>query len=47
VTNTIALILGFLLIAAIAADVMLNGTEHLIFLGKKLAELIEYIAFWR
>jgi len=26
---------------------MMFGTEHLIFLGKKFFELIEWIAFWR
>ncbi len=46
-TNLIAIILGLLLILAAAVDVMFYGTEHLIFLGKKLFELIEWIAFWR
>ena len=46
-TNSIALVLALLIIGAITADVMLYGTEHLIFLGKKFAELLEWIAFWR
>ncbi len=46
-TNPIALFLGFILIAAIVADVTFYGTEHMVFLGKKLLELIEWIAFWR
>ncbi|MEP5730069.1 MAG: hypothetical protein ABJL67_11950 [Sulfitobacter sp.] len=46
-TNLIAIILGIILIIAIALDVTLYGNEHLIFLGKKLFELIEWIAFWR
>ncbi len=46
-TNRIALFLGLFLIAAMIADVYLYGTEHLLFLGKKLFELIEWIAFWR
>ena len=46
-TNRIALFLAFFLIAAIVADVYLYGTEHLVFLGKKFFELIEWIAFWR
>lgn len=46
-TNRIALVLGLLLIAALATDVLLYGSEHLIFLGKKLYELIDWIAFWR
>ena len=46
-TNRIAILLGLFLIAAIVADVMLYGNDHMIFLGKKLFELIEWIAFWR
>ena len=47
VTNRIALILGLILIAAMVADVMYFGTEHLIFLGKKMFDLMEWMAFWR
>ena len=46
-TNRIAIFLGLFLIVAIAADVMWFGDEHMIFLGKKFYELIEWIAFWR
>ncbi|MBD3662979.1 hypothetical protein [Sulfitobacter aestuariivivens] len=46
-TNRIALALGFLVIAALVVDVSLYGTQHLIFLSKKMLELIEWIAFWR
>ena len=46
-TNRIALFLGFFILVAIAIDVFLYGTEHLLFLAKKFAELIEWIAFWR
>lgn len=46
-TNLLAIILGLLVIGAIATDVMLYGTEHLIYLGKKMLELIEWMAFWR
>ncbi len=46
-TNRLALILGLLILAALVADVLLAGDEHLVFLGKKLAELIEWMAFWR
>jgi hypothetical protein len=47
VTNRIAIFLGLFLIAAIVVDGMIYGSGHLIFLGKKLFELIEWIAFWR
>ncbi|MEL6452946.1 MAG: hypothetical protein AAFQ19_16960 [Pseudomonadota bacterium] len=46
-TNRAALILGLLIVGAITVDVMLYGSDHLIFLGKKLAELLEWLAFWR
>ena len=46
-TNRIAFALGGLLVGLIALDVILFGTEHLVFLGKKLFALIEWMAFWR
>ena len=46
-TNTIAFWLAALILAALAVDVFVFGTEHLIFLGKKLLALIEWLAFWR
>ena len=46
-TNFNALVLGLLIVGAITVDVMLYGSEHLVFLGKKFAELLEWIAFWR
>ncbi|KIN60788.1 hypothetical protein Z945_1767 [Sulfitobacter noctilucae] len=46
-TNTIAAILALLLVSAVVVDVLFYGTEHMIFLGKKMFELIEWIAFWR
>lgn len=46
-TNRIALVLGVLIIALLVIDVVLFGTEHIVFLGKKFFELIEWISFWR
>ncbi|MEO0765421.1 MAG: hypothetical protein AAFS01_04615 [Pseudomonadota bacterium] len=46
-TNRGALILAVFILAAIGADVMIYGSDHLVFLGKKFADLIEYLAFWR
>ena len=46
-TNTIAVVLGVLILGALAVDVMLYGTEHLLFLSRKFADLIEWLAFWR
>lgn len=46
-TNTIALWLGGLILAALAIDIVFYGTEHLVFLAKKMLELMEWLAFWR
>jgi hypothetical protein len=46
-TNRIAIVLGLLIICAIAVDYFLYGTEHAVFLAKKLTDLIEWLAFWR
>ncbi|MGA9253920.1 MAG: hypothetical protein WBV78_04890 [Roseobacter sp.] len=46
-TNRIALSLAAVLLGLIVVDVLLFGTEHLVFLGKKMFELIEWLAFWR
>ncbi len=46
-TNRSALILAIVIVAAFVIDVALYGDEHVVFLGKKLAELIEWLAFWR
>lgn len=46
-TNRGALILALFLIGIITVDVMLYGSQHLIFLAKKLADMLEWMAFWR
>ncbi|MDZ4096618.1 MAG: hypothetical protein U1D35_17100 [Paracoccaceae bacterium] len=46
-TDRIALILGALLVVAMAVDILANSGAALIFLGQKLAGLVEYLAFWR
>ncbi|KIC08396.1 glyceraldehyde-3-phosphate dehydrogenase [Leisingera sp. ANG-M1] len=46
-TNRIAIFLGLFLIAAAATDIALFGDEHMIFLGKRLFALIDWVAFWR
>ena len=45
-TNTIALWLGLLIVAAIIADLALNGGSALIFLARKFLDLIEWVDFW-
>ena len=46
-TNPIALVLGLVLLGLLALDVAVYGTEHIVFMGKKLSALIEWMAFWR
>mgnify|MGYP000200145314 FL=1 len=46
-TNRIAFVLGLLIIGASAVDYSYFGTEHGLFLAKKMSELIEWLAFWR
>lgn len=46
-TDRIALGLGLVILGAIGIDVLLYGSEHMIFLGKKMFEFIEWLAFWR
>lgn len=46
-TNRIALFLALFVTALILLDVYVFGSNNVIFLSKKLLELIEWIAFWR
>ncbi|MGJ8546756.1 MAG: hypothetical protein ACSHWZ_15025 [Sulfitobacter sp.] len=46
-TNRIALFLGLFLVLGMVIDGMLFGDSHFIYLGKKFADLVEWLAFWR
>ncbi len=46
-TDRIALGLGLLIALLVGLDALIFGSDHFIFLGKKMYELIEWIAFWR
>jgi len=46
-TNRIAFGLFLLLVVASIFDLWIENGATLLFLAKKLAELIEYLAFWR
>ncbi|GGD34489.1 hypothetical protein GCM10011358_18190 [Sinisalibacter lacisalsi] len=46
-TNKIALALGLLLVAVFAVDAYAYGGTLPVFLGKKLFDLLDWIAFWR
>jgi hypothetical protein len=45
-TNTIAIWLGLVIVAAIIGDLALNGGVALQFLARKFIDLIEWVAFW-
>ena len=46
-TPKLATWLGLLLIFGVIADAFLTGGDTLLFLAKKLFELIDWVAFWR
>ena len=46
-TNRIALSLGLFVLVFLTVDTLFNDSQNLVFLGKKLFELIEWLAFWR
>ena len=46
-TNRIALVLALLITGAVVLDVLLFGDTHLIFLGKKFYQFVEWVAFYR
>lgn len=46
-TNTLAIGLGGIILLAFGLDIALNDGQSTMFLGRKLIDLIEYLAFWR
>ena len=46
-TNALSILLAIALALAIAADGWFNGWTASLFLARKLAAFIEYLAFWR
>lgn len=46
-TNPIALILGVIILVSLSLDQFMNDGMLLLFLGQKLTDLIEWLAFWR
>lgn len=46
-TNKIAIWLGLFLVLAVVTDLLLFGGDNLLFLAKKLFELLDWVAFWR
>ncbi|WP_168798006.1 hypothetical protein [Pacificoceanicola onchidii] len=46
-TNRLAVILGLIIVGAVAADYAVYGNEHLLFLARKFFDLLQWVAFWR
>ena len=46
-TNYVALVLGIVIVAVIAIDLLIFGPDHMIFLLRHFDALIEWMAFWR
>lgn len=46
-TNLIAISLGGILLVAFGLDIILNDSAAVLFVGRKLIDFIEYLAFWR
>ncbi|MDF1668613.1 MAG: hypothetical protein P1U83_03285 [Roseovarius sp.] len=46
-TNRLALVLGAVLLILLASDAYFADWANSIYLGRKLVDLIEYLAFWR
>lgn len=45
-TNRLAIILGLVILSGIAADLYLEDGAGLLYLGRKLFVLIDWLAFW-
>ena len=46
-SNRIALIIAAVIVTLILLDITLDGSAALLFLLRKLVDMIEYVAFWR
>ncbi|MCA0996448.1 MULTISPECIES: hypothetical protein [Roseobacteraceae] len=46
-TNRFALWLAAILILAAVLDYLLFGSDHFIYLGRKVFNLLDWMAFWR
>lgn len=46
-TNSITIFLVLLILSALGLDYMYNDWTASLFLARKLAEMIEWMAFWR
>ena len=46
-TNTLAIVLGSLILLSMIADQVWNGGAATVFIAREFTQLLEWIAFWR
>lgn len=46
-TNRIAIWIGVVIVILLLADALLRSGAETIFLGRKLVDVIDWLAFWR
>lgn len=46
-TNTIAIVLGVMIVCGVVADIMFTDSANIVFLAKKFTAMTEWMAFWR
>ena len=46
-TNTIALYLGLILVAACGLDILANDSKAMLFTVRKFLDLVDWVEFWR
>lgn len=46
-SNRIAIVLGLIIVVAVACDADLTGGQYSLFLLRKFSDFLEWIAFWR
>jgi hypothetical protein len=46
-TNTIALYLGIIVVAAIGLDIVANDGTAVMFMVRKFLDMVDWVEFWR
>ena len=46
-TNSVAIVLGLIILGALGVDAMVFDWANSLFLARKFFDLIEWMAFWR
>lgn len=46
-TNTIALYLGIIIVAALGLDILVNDGTAVMFVVRKFLDMVDWVEFWR